>query len=245
MHFYRHNIGDYRRDTSHLTLLEHGVYRQLLDTYYLHEAPIPLDLDQVCRRLIARTDEERRAIETVLKEFFERTDAGWIHSRCEDELAEYRAKAEIARTNGRLGGRRRQDGTRSVSAVNPDGTQSVSAGNPEETQRKANHKPRTKNQEPQPKPAQPVDLGLFDQFWAAYPRKVAKPEAMKAWLKLRPEADLLAAILAGLARAKQSRDWLKDDGQYIPHPSTWLNQRRWEDEVEAVAEGGDAFEGLI
>jgi hypothetical protein len=86
----------------------------------------------------------------------------------------------------------------------------------------------------------------FAAFWTAYPKKVAKPEAMKAWIKAAPDAELAEQIMAGLARAKQSKDWTKDDGQYIPHPTTWLNQRRWEDEVEGVAAGGeDHFGGLL
>jgi hypothetical protein len=105
------------------------------------------------------------------------------------------------------------------------------------------HEPLTNNP-PTPRPA-PVDVSLFDKFWSAYPRKVAKPEAMKAWIKHKPDAELLAAILKGLEAAKRSKDWLKDDGQFIPHPSTWLNQRRWEDEAVEVGGKADAFEGLL
>jgi hypothetical protein len=71
---------------------------------------------------------------------------------------------------------------------------------------------------------------LFDRFWAAYPRKVGKDAAWKAWQKRRPDADGLEAILAALAWQSRSSDWLKDGGQFIPHPSTWLNQARWHDE---------------
>lgn len=59
MHYYEHHIGDYRRDTAHLTLLEHGVYRQLLDWYYLSEKPIPANREAVIRKISARTQEER------------------------------------------------------------------------------------------------------------------------------------------------------------------------------------------
>jgi hypothetical protein len=72
----------------------------------------------------------------------------------------------------------------------------------------------------------------FADFWEAYPKKVAKPVALKAWTKLAPDADLRAEMLAALERHKQSKDWTKDEGQYIPHAATWLNQRRWEDELE-------------
>jgi hypothetical protein len=70
----------------------------------------------------------------------------------------------------------------------------------------------------------------FAEFWSAYPRKESKADALKAFLKLKPDADLFALILAGLQRAKDADQWIKDDGKFIPHASTWLNKRRWEDE---------------
>lgn len=71
----------------------------------------------------------------------------------------------------------------------------------------------------------------FDEFWAAYPRKQGKGAALKAWQKIHPDAQLHQAIIESVkAHAKNNPQWLKDNGQYIPNPSTWLNQRRWEDE---------------
>jgi hypothetical protein len=71
----------------------------------------------------------------------------------------------------------------------------------------------------------------FDAFWAAYPRKVNKQNAIKKWQKLKPDAALLETIMNALARHKASHDWAKDNGQFIPHATTWLNGRRWEDEI--------------
>lgn len=70
----------------------------------------------------------------------------------------------------------------------------------------------------------------FDAFYAAYPNKKGKVKAQQKWLTLKPDADLVVAIMAGLERDKASVQWQKDGGQFIPHPTTWLNQRRWEDE---------------
>ena len=81
-----------------------------------------------------------------------------------------------------------------------------------------------------PIPPKGVAAG-FAEFWSAYPLKKAKATAEKAWAKLKPSADLQAAILSAIAAHKLSADWQRDGGQYIPHPTTWLNQRRWEDEV--------------
>lgn len=66
----------------------------------------------------------------------------------------------------------------------------------------------------------------FDDFYAAYPRKIDRKEAQRAWDKIKPDADMVDAILAGLEEWKASEEW--SDKKYIPHPTTWLNRRRWE-----------------
>lgn len=69
----------------------------------------------------------------------------------------------------------------------------------------------------------------FVRFWDAYPRKVAKREALKAWDRLKPTDRDVEDILQAIDRQKRSQEWRKDHGEFIPHPSTWLNQGRWED----------------
>lgn len=85
MHYYQFNIGDYQSHTSHLSDIEDLVYRRLLDWYYLHECPIPLDEAEVSRQIRMRSHIESIAI--VLREYFERTDNGWIHHRANKEIA--------------------------------------------------------------------------------------------------------------------------------------------------------------
>jgi len=76
----------------------------------------------------------------------------------------------------------------------------------------------------------------FAIFWAAYPKKQAKGKALSAFHKLKPDEELMTTIMSALEKVKKSESWLKDSGQYIPHPATWLNGQRWEDEI---AQGGD------
>ena len=78
----------------------------------------------------------------------------------------------------------------------------------------------------------------FERFWKAYPRKMSKGAARRAWLKtenIRPSVDVL---LRALIVARSSDQWRQDGGIYIPYPATWLNQEGWEDqheiEVDAV-----------
>ena len=68
----------------------------------------------------------------------------------------------------------------------------------------------------------------FDAFWAVYPRKVGKGDAKKAFAKVKAPVSVL---ISAVNTQKQSQQWLKDNGQYIPNPATWLNQGRWEDEL--------------
>lgn len=69
----------------------------------------------------------------------------------------------------------------------------------------------------------------FDRFWTAYPKKVAKAAARKAWDKLKPSEELTETILAAIEAQKSCEQWKKK--QFIPNPATWLNGRRWEDEI--------------
>lgn len=70
----------------------------------------------------------------------------------------------------------------------------------------------------------------FAAFWSAYPRKTAKGDALKAFAKLAPDDTLLAQMLTALSWQARSDGWVRDGGKFIPHPATWLNGRRWDDE---------------
>lgn len=76
------------------------------------------------------------------------------------------------------------------------------------------------------------DLEGFNAFYAAYPRHAGKADALKAWNKLKPDIVLQAKMGEALTAQKKSPQWTKNNGQYIPMPSTWLNGKRWEDEVQ-------------
>lgn len=70
----------------------------------------------------------------------------------------------------------------------------------------------------------------FEKFWKAYPRKVGKAAAEKSWGKINPEQALIDNILASIEAHQRTEQWL--DSKFIPHPATFLNQRRWEDEIK-------------
>ncbi len=70
----------------------------------------------------------------------------------------------------------------------------------------------------------------FNSFWAAYPKKKSKGNAETAWNKIKPNNGLFEIIMTSLNTAKKSKDWIKENGQYIPYPASWLNAKGWEDE---------------
>lgn len=70
----------------------------------------------------------------------------------------------------------------------------------------------------------------FEKFWNLYPKKTGKGKAKDSWLKLNPDTDFLVKILFAVEQQKKSEQWQKDGGQFIPLPTTWLNQSRWDDD---------------
>lgn len=88
-----------------------------------------------------------------------------------------------------------------------------------------------------------ADMGGFALFWQEYPRKAAKAAALKAWQKLNPSPELVERILAHVRDHKRSPDWIKDGGQFVPYPATFLNGQRWEDDIPPDTGPGMAYHG--
>jgi len=128
MHYYQFNIGDYRRDTGHLSLLEHGIYRTLLDSYYLNETPLCEDDAILMRTHCVRTDIEEKAFKNVMNDFFILTKKGYTHKKCLEQINKYNAKSDKARLSAKV----RWDA---------NALRTHSEGN-------ANHKPLTNNHNP-------------------------------------------------------------------------------------------------
>lgn len=133
MNFYPHHIGDYLTATAHLTWLEDCAYRRLLDVYYSREQQIPADVGQACRLVRATSKDEKRAVQTVLAEFFTLEQSGWSHGRCDEEIEKAQEAAARARVNGQKGGRP----AKAKPSANPEETHPVISGNPQESNSKA------------------------------------------------------------------------------------------------------------
>jgi len=97
MHYYQFNIADWRKKTTHLTLVEKSIYRELIDTYYLAELPLELDLAKLMRSHCVRTQDEKEAFANVLDDFFIKTEHGYRHEACDERLQIIYKKSEKAR----------------------------------------------------------------------------------------------------------------------------------------------------
>ena len=190
----------------------------------------------------------------MLREFFYLADDGWHNKRCDDEIACASLKAERNRTVGKLGGRPPKKATQEEPTNNPDGfqnaTQTEPTNNPSQT-------PDSRLQTPeeiQIPPLPPRKRGErsasihefppgFAEFWSAYPRKTAKTQAAKAFARLAPDGALLAVLLRAVAAQRTWEQWTRDGGQFVPHASTWLNGRRWEDSPMCRPLSADVWEG--
>lgn len=101
MHYYQFNISDYRKRTGHLTLLEHAIYRSLIDTYYLEELPLCGDIAKLMRTHSARSKDEKEAFNAVIDEFFVLSDSGYHHEKCDQELIKIYNKSAKARASAK------------------------------------------------------------------------------------------------------------------------------------------------
>lgn len=146
MNYYERHIGDYLKDTAHLSLLEHGVYTRLMDVYYTRETGIPAS--DVARLIGARTKEERAALDAVLGEFFRLADGVLLQDRCDREIDRFRGKQAKAKASADA----RWNAQRSQSERNADAMRTHSEGN---TPRARPQTPVTSNQEKN-KPAPPT-----------------------------------------------------------------------------------------
>lgn len=99
MHYYKRDIAQYLKSTAHLTLIEHGVYTRLKDAYMTHEQPL-CEKDKY-RVIGARSKSEKNAVDTVLNEFFTRSDDRYINAEWDKEIAKYQARKLTNQANGR------------------------------------------------------------------------------------------------------------------------------------------------
>lgn len=222
MQFY---VADYLADTTHLTAEEHGAYMLLLFSYW--QTGKPLRIDRLAT--VARIPNERwPSVAETLNEFFHVTETHWVQFRVEADLEAVNSKVVTASNAGKASAK-----AKALKKQQELNDRSTTVEDP--LQRNANHIDTDTDKNRKELPLPPEGEDLFATFWKLYPNKVGKAAAQKAWKKLKITGDLFTLIAEGLAKQVVSTAWTKDNGQFIPHPSTWLNGQRWEDEVPSPA----------
>ena len=248
MNFYKHYIGDFQRDTNHLSLTERGAYLALIHHYYATEVPLPAEHAQLCRIAGAITSAEQKAVKAVMP-FFKKTDSGLTHDRIEAELEK---AGNRSNTNREIAVAREAKRREEREARNEQRTEHDSCTNRAEDVPRTEHE-RSTNQTPdyreeakakslERQAARSSDR--FPEFWQAYPNKKGRANAEKSWRRkgLDRMADRIIADVK--ARAAGDRQWL--DG-FIPHGSTYVNGEGWQDAIEPTrlrAVGGTGYQPL-
>jgi len=204
--WYKFHLGDYITHTTHLSDAEDLAYRRLLDLYYMSEKQIPLNTESVSRKIRIDLD----ITESVLGEFFERTETGYFNHRCHVEVAKYQSQVANNQRLGKLGGR-------------PKKTESVIESEPKVNPKKI----QIKNINTISSQATTSRFNEFWSFWPTSKRKVAKSTCEAKWLKLKLDT-VADQILANVNALKGSEQWTTG---FEPAPLTYINQRRWEDGV--------------
>lgn len=221
-------VGDYLADTGHLTTEEHGAYLLLLMQAWTRDGTLPADDDRL--RALARMDRRgwARVRDTVLS-FFVRDGDYLRNKRIDRERENVEKRVENLRSRGRAG-----------AAVRWKKSNEIKAGPMLEPMLKqcqtiANHI-HNHNIYQEGKPSCDQSAAKrndferdFETFWRAYPRRIGKGQARRAFASATRKASL-ETMLAALGRVR----WPADK-QRIPHPATWLNGERWHDDPTAIA----------
>lgn len=178
MNYYERHIGDYLKDTAHLSLLEHGVYGRLLDVYYTRECGI--GETEAARLVGAKSKEERAALESVLAEFFTRAEGTWTHGRCDAEIERYRDKQRKASASANA----RWQGTKSHTERNANAMRTHSEGNAPNHQTPDTIKDKQATLASDRPPADPPPLALVERTKA--PPDCPHAQVLALWAEMLP-----------------------------------------------------------
>jgi uncharacterized protein YdaU (DUF1376 family) len=213
-------VADYLSATSRLTTEQHGAYLLLLMDYWKNGAPP--DNDSVLAQITRLSPDAWANARTMLQPFFEVMNGAWVQARVEAEMQKANNNKKINKERGLKGAEARwanKNALSNASSIVQEYSEVCSANSTSPSP-----SPSHINKTPLPPKGE-----LFDLFWKAYPKKVGKDAAYKAFSKRKPDEQLVKTMIASVRRQADTEQWKKDGGQFIPHASTWLNEGRWQD----------------
>lgn len=207
MNYYEHHIGDYAKDAGHLSMLEDGAYRRLLDAYYGREKALPPTVKDCCKLARATTKPERDAVAYVLEEFFELRNDGYHQKRADEEIARFQDKQDKARRSANARWNKAATHSEGNANASPDAMRTHSEGNaPRARPQTPDTRPKAKNL-PSPRaetsrsaraePDPGLPPGTDPDAWAAY---VAHHRQLGRWSAAREHSargELRAATAQG------------------------------------------------
>lgn len=196
MNFYKRYVGDYQRDTGHLSIAEHGAYTLMLDAHYGNEKPLPADKTNIYRLVRAMTKPEQLAVDSVLGQFWMLTNEGWINGRASDEIE--KAAAQSA-TNRRIAEQREQKRKGNESSTNRT-TNRGTNGEPNQTTRL----PDTRNQTPDTRSRHQTGSQTSER--SSQPGSSENPESAQRTRKRK------TPLPDDFALTDRLRDWAKAKG---------------------------------
>ena len=219
MNWYPFYSGDYARDTAHLTMLEHGAYRLMLDHYYNTQAPLPLDRGKIYRVCRAVEGAEKAAIDTVLETFFQQHPEGWRSKKADLVVEQQTKKAEVNRERAL----KAVEGKRSKVTA-PSSTPSRPNQNQNQNQ---NTKERELQPPPQPKTEKPVvvadenpisleDLSTLYRFYHGGPNLQQQMILVELSDKFTSKAIVDALEASHFQAEKNPAAWVKSRLERIP-----------------------------
>lgn len=227
--------GDFLADVGHLGNSELGVYWRLLLVYYRDGRPLPTDLYRLRRIAMTFSTEECRALDSILEEFFSPStnpdgSRCWRHKRADSEL-ERANRFLAAKRGGAEKARQKLAEKRAKSLISAQASAQASTLISDQASALVSGGESEPESDISPLPPKGGRLPEgFEAFWTAYPRKVGKDAALRAWRTKVRAAETRDAVMDALAVQKESDQWTKENGRFIPNPATWLNQGRWKDE---------------
>ena len=259
MNYYEHHIGDYDQATAHLSAVEDGIYSRLIRRYMATEKPLPADVPALQRLVRAHTKDEKKAVQTVLDEFFELREDGYHQHRCDEEIARFQEKSAKAKRSAEA----RWNAQRPESEGNADAYANASAEHDAPAMRthSEGNAPRARPQTPDTKhqsseaklpTVNAADAARSDTRALTAKDLIAEgvdPKAAADWLTVRKakkapltstawEAVKREAAAAGMTPAQAVKHAAESNWQGFR--ASWLQR-----DAQANAKAGDIFEGAL
>ncbi len=223
-----------------LPMLARGVYREMLTQAWRRGAKLPTDIAAI-KRAIGATDVEWAEAWPLVSKYWRVDETNhFVNDTQLQVYAESKAQAESYSERGVKAAQARWKQYPSNAQALPENMPEVCPPSPSPSPISVSGTVSDSKEKNKTVALRAPDHSLFELFWLAYPKKVGKGAALKAWQKIKPSQSMLKTMVAAVEVQSTWPQWRKENGQFIPHPATWLNQGRWQDEGSKPINGSSS-----